>query len=145
MPIALGSKNTFRAKYLFNRSIDTGMVRYIAEQNPLMLGNLVYSARTLLGVEVEDSLGIAQGPSNKLQGNFIQGLEVFPNPSAGLIQIQGTKGLAEVQVYDLTGALVYAETQVQSSFDIAHLPLGVYLVRIQTNETIYVGKVQLIK
>ncbi len=131
--------------YLFNHTIDTGMVRYIADQNPLIFGNLVYSARTILGVEVEDSIYTTLPPSSRKQENPVEMLDVYPNPTTGLVQIKGIEEPIRIQVYNLTGSMVHSQAHFNGQINIEHLPLGVYFILIETSEANYGAKVQLVK
>lgn len=56
-------------------------------------------------------------------------VSVFPNPSDGLVQLQG-EYLQAVQLYSLTGQLMHDESveAQRATLDVSHLPSGVYLL-----------------
>ena len=71
--------------------------------------------------------------TNELTNNE---LTVSPNPTNGLISIEleGTAShqIQEVRIINAVGECVQTETS--SSFSIAHLPAGIYLLNVQTTE-----------
>lgn len=65
------------------------------------------------------------------------GWELFPNPSSGKYTIKTTATIENIAVYDLPGRLVFSatpNTQI-AVIDIAHLPNGLYLLKINGTET----------
>lgn len=66
---------------------------------------------------------------------------VFPNPAHSILNIQTNEPIEKVSIYNVTGALV--QTATRSTFSIAQLPAGIYLVRIQTEKG--VGIVRVVK
>lgn len=64
-----------------------------------------------------------------------QVVSVFPNPSTdGRCQIAATEGLEQVQVYNLSGQLVYAMSFLQSptQWTVEGLTPGFYMVKVKT-------------
>ncbi len=65
------------------------------------------------------------------ESNSITDLDVFPNPTSGLIQIDVVPGLFQtVTLFNLQGQALVPATSLQTQMDISHLPKGVYLLRL---------------
>jgi hypothetical protein len=69
----------------------------------------------------------------------------YPNPSYGLVYLQGLSNENYVKVCDMTGKVVYEQNNVQdkSQLDLTFLNSGVYIISINTfgteiNETIII-------
>ena len=82
---------------------------------------------------VAGPLGIVEGPMIK------KNIEVFPNPSNGIINIMnyGERGLFTVSVFNPVGQLVYSEKYnefSQASVDLRNQPSGIYSVRIESEK-----------
>ena len=57
-------------------------------------------------------------------------INIFPNPTSGLINITGLKQPAKVKVYSIQGQLVRSDYQVENSIDISELEAGVYVLSV---------------
>lgn len=75
------------------------------------------------------------------------GINLFPNPSQGLVTLHlaTLPKSAMVSIFDLTGKKVFAAPvlQMQSVMDISNLSNGLYVVRLETNEGVRIGKLVL--
>jgi len=76
------------------------------------------------------------------------GMEVYPNPSRGIIMIKiggkaGMLGSGEVGIYNVIGEMVYSSVLplLNSTIDLSSVPDGIYFVRIKDAEKITAGKV----
>lgn len=76
-----------------------------------------------------------------------QTLTLYPNPADDQLQLRFNNPTTDnyncmAQVYDFSGRLVIAETLANNSIGVAHLPSGIYLVRLVTlnGEQIAVAK-----
>mgnify|MGYP001800759137 CR=1 FL=1 len=66
------------------------------------------------------------------ESNRILDLNLFPNPTSGLIQIDVEPGLFQtVTLLNLHGQVLVPATSLQNQIDIGHLPKGVYLLRLE--------------
>lgn len=65
--------------------------------------------------------------SNLLSDNFV----IYPNPSNGIIRVN-LNGDFDLQIFEVSGRLVFSETNLNGALDVSHLSPGVYLVKIQT-------------
>jgi hypothetical protein len=61
-------------------------------------------------------------------------LQLYPNPTQGLLMIEAESTINEVQVINLKGQSVQQlfPKQTKSSLNLHHLSKGVYLLRIRT-------------
>jgi hypothetical protein len=75
--------------------------------------------------------------------SFVGALKVYPNPSAGLINVRingAVNGEGELKVYDLKGKVVYQSTLeinsngVEKSLDLSNLSKGIYILGFNSNE-----------
>jgi hypothetical protein len=65
---------------------------------------------------------------------------IFPNPTSGILNIDGLTGPARVKVYSLQGQLLKAIEQVKNTIDISDLPAGVYILNLATGNKIPLRK-----
>ena len=81
-------------------------------------------------------------------------LNIYPNPSNGMITVQMVSGEwlmenCEIEVYDVLGELVYSNTfTIHNSpftIDLSCLSSGIYSLRMQTNNSITVKKLVVMK
>lgn len=83
--------------------------------------------------EVEDGIVVLLNTGTHY---VIDGLEVYPNPSNGLLNVRSPKnGIMQLALIDLSGKTVYKNTTTSGagSIDIGHLENGLYLLQIDQN------------
>jgi len=71
----------------------------------------------------------------------VQELDIFPNPTSGIINISGLSEPAELKVYSIQGQLLKSAAQVQNTVDISDLPAGVYFLNISTGDKTFLKKI----
>lgn len=136
---AIGSVKGSGTTYLqtrynyFDKSAPTGMIYYRLRQVDY---NGTYSFSRTIGVYA----------GKEVAGNW----RVFPNPTASTFNIEGF-GIegdnAKIKVFDMLGKVVVEQdvalqfNTLKSSFNITHLPSGLYMIKVQ-DET---GKVTTLK
>jgi len=92
-------------------------------------------------------LGIYTGGVHLLWGNntniFIpetasNQIKIYPNPSKGIIQLDHTESLINIEVYNVEGKLSF-EGPAKKTIDVSHLESGFYFVKIRTktNESLH--------
>jgi hypothetical protein len=82
----------------------------------------------LLDIEIEKGVtGI-----NDIQTE--SALQVYPNPTAGELNIETDGQIRTIQIFNVSGKQVFETNQIH--FDIAHLPAGTYIVAVQTERGI---------
>jgi len=72
-------------------------------------------------------------------------LNVFPNPTNGLINISVQDGTGKIAIQDISGRLVLQTTlnSNQAVLDLGHLPSGVYIVSLKTENKLYRNRIVL--
>jgi hypothetical protein len=82
---------------------------------------------------------------------FIPEIEVFPNPTKGIvnikISIERTK-LIELDIYDLTGKKIQSKkfnniSEIETSVNLSGEKSGIYICKIKTDNKVYVKKISL--
>ena len=69
---------------------------------------------------------------------------VYPNPTDGQVTIVYSENITSVEVYDLSGKLVYSESNLLNNkiqIDLTSFERGVYSFRLMTNDQMINGKV----
>ena len=79
------------------------------------------------------SVGIAEAHNAK---NF----SIYPNPANDQLWIQWSGNTAQLNIYALSGQLVYSTTYKGESVDISQLETGIYLVQLSGEEGAYTTK-----
>jgi hypothetical protein len=76
----------------------------------------------------------------------VDNVNVYPNPTTGLVTIQNVEG-ADVAVYNMLGMCVYSEIEVEGniSVDMSNMAEGTYIVRISGVNAVKTQKINLIK
>ena len=70
----------------------------------------------------------------------VQSVTIYPNPAQGQFNINTTETVKTVNVYDLAGRLVMAESNLSGNqVDIHNLAQGIYKVVIETANGSYVS------
>ena len=86
---------------------------------------------------VDDCLGVNES-------NIV--LQLYPNPSSGIVQISGNTAIQKVEVYDKIGKLVKVQIVDNSSaveVDLSQFATGVYTIRVNTNQGVSVESIVL--
>jgi len=63
--------------------------------------------------------------------------ELYPNPTSGIVTISSTQAIANIEVFDVTGKLVYNQqnnnNQTNLEIDLSALSNGIYFINTQNN------------
>ena len=118
---------------------DTSSLLYIANLNPWYHGLAPFSARAILGIEVDDQK--LQVPSQRIPNGSLpltsSYIKVYPNPSLGEVTIKTDQNLCSVNVINLQGSVV--ASYKSNNFNLSHLKAGLYLLQVHTEkETAFV-------
>jgi hypothetical protein len=67
-----------------------------------------------------------------LNENNLVGLNVYPNPSNGVFNIEMPQNIGNVslEVFDVSGRIVLSEVLVKPQFDLSSFPAGIYIYRL---------------
>jgi ELWxxDGT repeat protein len=104
-------------------------------------GNLFFTADTeSTGIELWSCGAVSSSISNvELKNNY----KIFPNPTTGIVTISSTQAIASIDVFDVTGKLVYSQqnnnNQTSTSLNLSNLSNGIYFIHAKT-ETGVVSK-----
>lgn len=77
---------------------------------------------------------------NQNEGQFV----VWPNPTNGMLTINATKEIKEVNIYDIVGKLILStsfKNETQTTIDLSKLMSGTYLLQAITEDGIQVEKI----
>jgi hypothetical protein len=83
---------------------------------------------------------------NSVSKNEFQNLNVYPNPTGGIINISNPEAGGEpytVQIFDMKGRKVYGKTFVVPSVQInlKKRMRGVYILKVESGTKVYVSKI----
>jgi len=95
------------------------------EYNYGVLGGIVYFYEPTLFMDVEE------GPDAP---NRVETVRIYPNPTTGMLYFESTETITQIDLYNLTGQLVYSEKATSSNhtINVSRLEPGLYLMRIIT-------------
>ena len=71
-------------------------------------------------------------------------IEVYPNPSTGVINFTTTSSITSLDVYNAIGAKVYSESKLTSgahSIDLSQFGKGIYTVKVLSEGKVDVKKI----
>lgn len=63
-------------------------------------------------------------------------IRVSPNPTTGIVQLTNVQA-DEVQVFDATGRLIFAQSRPGATLDLSGIPAGMYFLKIREKEALY--------
>lgn len=66
--------------------------------------------------------------------------KIFPNPSNGIVSVQGDKSVNSIKIYNAIGEIVYEQTNqnsAQFTIDISDKPNGIYFIVINSENNFY--------
>lgn len=74
-------------------------------------------------------------------------IQVFPNPTNGFINLRNFNQLTTIQIFDLSGKLVFTQenTNPNAQLNIRNLSDGMYFLKVFTDEKYYHSKVMLVR
>lgn len=75
--------------------------------------------------------------------NDVSTVRMYPNPSSGLVNFEGIKGVKQIQLLNVTGNVLRSkniENTNTAFIDVTNIPSGVYLVAMQTDEGKFFNK-----
>ena len=128
----------------------------MSEANLLLTltGNLsntgyTFNTRRLLMVLETDESGTANGFSLDYEGGYVgieelsrQEITMFPNPAQDQLHLSYSTPIQQVDIFNAEGELLHRETpsSEEVSLQVAHLPTGIYIVRITAEKQIITRK-----
>ena len=105
-----------------------------------------------LSIDSEDNVWVATSTGvskiysipSSLNSVSIAHIEVFPNPSSGIITVSCDENLKNIEVHNVLGSLIYSEKihfQNEISINLSHLPSGIYHLVLRSEDQILNQKV----
>lgn len=95
-----------------------------------------------------DSNFVGYNPTGIIDPSSAHMIKVYPNPSAGRIELQASDDISAVEVSDVIGQTVYQQSGMRGrhqSIDLSGLGTGVYILRITTGDTIQTVRLTIAK
>ena len=81
----------------------------------------------------------------------VENVKVYPNPTTGVLylDLKTLQGTATVDIVDMTGTVVLSrklgESELLNRMDLSGLTNGFYIVRVVSEDSVYLAKVQLLR
>jgi para-nitrobenzyl esterase len=89
-------------------------------------------------IPYKDSVDCVAPKPTSVLNNEEKNWEIFPNPAKEKLYFQSTKvTISSIEIIDLHGKLVLTSTKINDEINIAHLPSGIYFLRVS-----YVNAIQ---
>lgn len=123
-------------QYVHNMDTTTGKMTDIAPEGIVFVpANESHTGKNLLIVSNEVSgtttiYELAAKTNVSLVENQISNLTLFPNPTNGLITIEGDVEIDMIRVIDIAGQLVFLQGENQNTLNLENLNNGVYFVQV---------------
>lgn len=132
------STDGMRVSILPNESLEQASTYYLSLRDGLM----DYSENTLVLFETQVSTVI----SGIIDSNTRQEIHVFPNPSNGKLTIESRQGIKKIayEIINNSGVVVvadYVDGNEAREIDISHLETGMYHMRIDAGNGVFVKKI----
>ncbi len=82
---------------------------------------------------------------SSINGQTSRYCSVFPNPSNTILQIEGVDSIQTVNIIDLNGQSILQEVGHDKSLDVSQLEAGIYILKIVSEEKLYIQKIQIVR
>ena len=80
--------------------------------------------------------------ASSVSENFNGSIRIYPNPTTGIINIEGVNQESEIQIFNAVGAQVfYDKLNGTEKIDLSGNPIGVYILKISNSDGVYFEKV----
>ncbi len=66
---------------------------------------------------------------------------IYPNPTAGIINLKDFKNPADIKIYGTNGQLLKSFQEVNNKIDFSDLPTGVYILKFISDDKTVIWKV----
>lgn len=68
-------------------------------------------------------------------------IRIYPNPVENVLNINASHPIDQLELYNTTGALVLKQTAVNGSIDVSNLSSGVYILKLQSGNSVQTHKI----
>lgn len=81
--------------------------------------------------------------SNDIDTFIASNIQIYPNPANNFIRITSDNTIEEINLFSLNGSLIYSDASKadESIIDISHYNPGIYIIKIISNEDIFIKKI----
>jgi hypothetical protein len=123
-----GLSDHFRTSY--STMLDNGDILLYIHQftDPGATGDRWYSWIMLDGQKMNVTSNTSEIYSNVVRNK----LNLYPNPTTGMVDIQNLENPVSVRIYTLTGTLVKATDNIIDQIDLTVLPAGMYIIDLRS-------------
>jgi hypothetical protein len=142
------SKNTINVDYLLYGFNDKDREYFLSDKSILIasanpsvyvpnvdfFGNKRPTSSSVGACEYNSQLSIVENISNSL--------DIYPNPSRGIINIKTNNNIISVSIYNMSGELVKKEHFYDNSgsLDLENLTKGMYILRVENSSKYFISK-----
>jgi len=92
-------------------------------------------------LQTETTVNVTFKPLIGMDENIIQKIKIYPNPTNDEIFIKSELLIVKVEIYSITGALLFSENNFNKKISLSSLSKGVYLVKIYTDSDTMTEKI----
>ena len=78
--------------------------------------------------------------TNGIDSNNDQEMAIYPNPTNGVLYVKSGSSVQKIELIDISGNTLISETS-SNSIDLSNLPVGVYFLKVYTNDKVVSKKV----
>lgn len=95
------------------------------------------------GIEVDIARQTTQTALPEITNNKDEsGVQLFPNPTNSVVNIQSSEEIKSVELYDLSGKIIMKQwNAMENSIDLSAIQNGLYLLRIELDHQVVVRKI----
>lgn len=104
-------------------------------ENVIFAGKIVdESGMNQLCVKINCPLGTIE--------STIPNINVYPNPTSGLLKIDGLTEISDIQIFDIAGKLIFQQQyQENETINISELNSGMYIVNVRNSQGVFSSKI----
>ena len=80
--------------------------------------------------------------SNTAIADLRSNIAIFPNPANDIVNIKTTEKITSLTITDISGQILISEQRnIEKRIDISNLPGGIYILKVETTNNIFVEKI----
>ncbi|MBN2891802.1 MAG: T9SS type A sorting domain-containing protein [Bacteroidales bacterium] len=113
----------------------------ISGKTPVDISDTIFVYNVVAEVDtiIEDWTVIINGYSDILEVN--EQMQVYPNPSTGIIYLPDYKKIETILIYDIEGRFVSKIIPSQNEQNLGVLPKGIYILVMKTHDSLFSQKI----
>ncbi|KAF5030357.1 hypothetical protein DSECCO2_638990 [anaerobic digester metagenome] len=80
---------------------------------------------------------------NNLEDNKENAISIYPNPTNGIINIENSEEIIQINVYNSIGDLVYSKLNHENNteIDLSNKPKGIYFIELISKDKTFKDKI----